>query len=89
MRMSHIEKKTIYPENICRTNVVHSWFHWDLSRFVKTAVFVTLLLSMSILKQEVIMKQNSSQLRGTKTIKGLYTSGTGRLEIRAAFLFLI
>lgn len=87
--MSHIQEKMMYPENISRTNIVNSQFPRDLSRLVKTAVFVTLLLSMRILKQEVIMQQNSSQLQGTRKIKGLHTSGTGGLEIRAAFLFLI
>lgn len=87
VQMSHIQEKTIYPKNICRINIVQ--FPRDLSRLVKTTVFVTLLLSMRILKQEVIMQQNSSQLQGTRKIKGLHTSGTGGLEIRAAFLFLI
>lgn len=89
MRMSHFQEKTICPENVCRKNLFHSQLTRDLSRRAKTAMFVIVLLSVSILKQELISKQNSSQVQEIKAVKPLYVSGIEGLEIRAAFLFLI
>lgn len=62
MQMSYFQEKTICPENVCRKSLFHSHLTRDLSRLVKTAMFVIVLLSVSILKQEMISKQNSSQL---------------------------
>lgn len=50
------------PRNICRTNSIHSQVPRELSRCVKTTTFVMILLTMCLLKEEVLIKQNSSQL---------------------------
>lgn len=86
MQMSHFQEKTICPENVCRKSLFHSQLTRDLSRLVRTTVFFIVLLSVSILKQELISKQNSSQLYEIKAVKPLYVSGIMGLEIRAAFL---